>query len=299
MQVAKACPKFALQFYEVIGRQCLKYIELETAEIAFQMCKNVGMVYSIQSIKSETEINILIGHVASILFKHDVAQEYFMKSTKPILALEMRMDLQDWFAALKLAKQIAPEKEQFICRKLASQVENQQNNLEAQKLYERAYMNPSSDTLDDKINIEQHNTQCYAGIARTAIKMGDMNRGMQIANELKDNNLVIEIASVCEGIKCWPEAAKLYQKGGNIEKAASIYIQIGMFQAAAPLIDKITSPSILVMLAKAKEAEKNYREAEKAYERANDFENIIRLNLDHLDNPERAKNIFRTKSQLP
>ena len=29
-----------------------------------------------------------------------------------------------------------------------------------------------------------------------------------------------------------------------------------MFQAAAPLIDKITSPSILVMVAKAKEAEK-------------------------------------------
>jgi len=36
----------------------------------------------------------------------------------------MRMDLQDWFAALKLAKQISPDKEQFICRKLASQVEN-------------------------------------------------------------------------------------------------------------------------------------------------------------------------------
>lgn len=120
MQVAKACQKFSLQFYEVIGRQCLKYIELETAEIAFQMCKNVGMVYSVQSIKNETEINILIGHVASILFKHDAAQEYFMKSSKPILALDMRMDLQDWFAALKLAKQIAPEKEQFICRKLAS-----------------------------------------------------------------------------------------------------------------------------------------------------------------------------------
>jgi WD repeat-containing protein 19 len=43
------------------------------------------------------------------------------------------------------------------------------------------------------------------------------------------------------------------------------------------------------MVAKAKEAEKLYREAEKAYERANDYENIIRLNLDYLDNAERAK----------
>jgi len=53
------------------------------------------------------------------------------------------------------------------------------------------------------------------------------------------------------------------------------------------------------MVAKAKEAQQNYREAEKAYERANDFENIIRLNLEFLDNPERAKQIFHTKSQLP
>jgi len=33
------------------------------------------------------------------------------------------------------------------------------------------------------------------------------------------------------------------------------------------------------MFAKAKEAEKQYKEAESAYERANDYENIIRLNL--------------------
>ena len=64
-------------------------------------------------------------------------------------------------------------------------------------------------------------------------------------------------------------------------------------------MDQITSPSILIMVAKAKEAEGQYKEAEQAFERANDWENIIRLNLDHLNNPEKAKHIFRTKSQLP
>jgi len=57
------------------------------------MCKNVGMVYSIKSIEHETEKSVLIGHVNSILFKHDDAQEVFMKSTKQKLALDMRMDL--------------------------------------------------------------------------------------------------------------------------------------------------------------------------------------------------------------
>jgi hypothetical protein len=41
------------------------------------MCKNVGMVYSIQSIQNESDKQILVGHIASILFKHDVAQEIF------------------------------------------------------------------------------------------------------------------------------------------------------------------------------------------------------------------------------
>lgn len=189
---------------------------------------------------------------------------------------------------------IAPDKEQFICRKLASQVENQGNTIEAQKLYEKALMTTNK-TVDEKINIEEHNTHCYAGIARTAIKMGDIQRGFQIAQNINDKNIVIEIASVLEQMKQWTEAAKIYQKGGLVEKAASIYIQIKMFSAAEPLLDQITSPAILVMVAKAKEAEKNYKDAEKSFERANDWENVIRINLEHINNPEKAKHIFREK----
>jgi uncharacterized membrane protein YGL010W len=39
-------------------------MELSIAETAFQMCKNVGMVYSIQSIKHESEKLILMGQYA-------------------------------------------------------------------------------------------------------------------------------------------------------------------------------------------------------------------------------------------
>lgn len=68
-----------------------------------------------------------------------------------------------------------------------------------------------------------------------------------------------------------------------------------MFAAAEPLMDKITSPAILVLVAKAKEADKMYKDAEKAYEKANDWENVIRLNLEFMNNPEKAKVIFREK----
>ena len=47
LDVARVSHKFSQSFYEVIGKQYLKYVELNIAELAFQMCKNVGMVYSI------------------------------------------------------------------------------------------------------------------------------------------------------------------------------------------------------------------------------------------------------------
>jgi hypothetical protein len=53
---------------------------------------------------------------------------------------------------------------------------------------------------NDQLNINhsKHNTQCYGGIARTAIKMGDIQRGYSIASNINDKNMVIDIASVCE-----------------------------------------------------------------------------------------------------
>jgi WD repeat-containing protein 19 len=133
--------------------------------------------------------------------------------------------------------------------------------MEAQKLYERAQLNKNAEVLDMSINIEEHNRNCFAGIARTSIKMGDMQRGFSLASEINDKNLIIEIAGVCEQMKQWTEAAKLYQKGGLVEKAASIYIQLKMFTEANPLIDKISSPAILVLFAKAKETTERLKES--------------------------------------
>lgn len=73
-----------------------------------------------------------------VLGKYDIAQEYFLKSSEPLNALDMRCDIQDWFIASSLAKNIAPHQESFICKRLAIQTESQGNNTEALKLYERS-----------------------------------------------------------------------------------------------------------------------------------------------------------------
>lgn len=81
------------------------------------------MVLTIQGFKDESEKNILQGHVAMILGEYELAQELFLKSTQPNLALDMRCDIQDWLIALNLAKNIAPNQEPIICRRLALQIE--------------------------------------------------------------------------------------------------------------------------------------------------------------------------------
>jgi WD repeat-containing protein 19 len=48
---------------------------------------------------------------------------------------------------------------------------------------------------------------------------------------------------------------------------------------------------------KAKEADGKYQEALKAYEMARDMDSVVRLNLDHLNNPEEAVRVVQeTKS---
>lgn len=109
--------------FEALGRKCLQALEFNVALRAFQSANNLSMVLTIQSFSDEGEKNILLGNVAMILGDYDLAQELFLKSTKPVLALNMRCDIQDWLLALNLAKTIAPDQEPIICRKLAMQIE--------------------------------------------------------------------------------------------------------------------------------------------------------------------------------
>lgn len=62
----------------------------------------------------------------------------------------------------------------------------------------------------ERVKIDAHNQLCFAGIARTSIKIGEIKRGVNIAKELQDNTIIIEIAVVCENMKQLVEAADLF-----------------------------------------------------------------------------------------
>jgi WD repeat-containing protein 19 len=295
----KACYPVAerlggIKIPEVLGKLALQNLDLEVAEKAYQLSKNVGMVYSINAIKQESEKQVLLGFVAMILHQHDIAQELFMKSSQPKLALEMRCDLQDWLIAMQLSRTTVPHMEPIICKNLASQVETQGNYIDALKLFEKASSTMEASGLS-QAELNAYVAQCYAGVARNSIRSGDINRGYKIALELNDNQLKVDCAQVCESLKHFSEAAQLYHKGGQLEKAASLYIKMKKWKEASELMDVINTPKLLIQLAKAKEAENNFKEAEIAYEKAGDYENVIKINLGPLDNPERAKSLIKNK----
>jgi len=92
--------------------------------------------FEIRNLKKEHELNIILGKICSILNRSDQAQEYFIRSSRPEMALDMRCDLQDFKIAHKIAEKIAPQKIPNIGRKLGLQYEIEGHYNDALKIYE-------------------------------------------------------------------------------------------------------------------------------------------------------------------
>ena len=133
---------------------------------------------------------------------------------------------------------------------------------------------------------------CRAGIARTLLQTGDIRRGKQLALE-GSTQLCRECAAVLEGIAQYADAAELYQKAGQLERAATLYISNKAFALAAPLMTKVATPKLHVLFARAKEAEGRFEEAAASYEAGKDYDNTARLCLKELNAPQKAFALVR------
>lgn len=111
---------------------------------------------------------------------------------------------------------------------------------------------------------------------------------MSIAIELDNKQLLKECAEILEKKKQLSEAALLFEKCSQYDRAASNYIKLKNWNKVGELLSNVSSNKIYLQYAKAKEAEKKYEEAIRAYQKAKDFDSVIRLHLEHLNNPEIA-----------
>ncbi|KAJ1556127.1 WD repeat-containing protein 19, partial [Cladochytrium tenue] len=261
----------------------------------------------------------LAGHICVIFGDFDQAQELFLRSTDPLAALELRRDLMQWDQALRLAERLAPDQVTFVARECATRLEVERRYAEALDMYGRALETLSAaswagggagagvggSTGERSLaglcrwpgrraaEIEEHQVLCSAGVARMTFRMGDVTRGMKMIGNADDPKLLADCGVILENIKMFNEAGGLYERAGAWEKAADVYIKGKMWNKIGPLLDKITSPRIFQQYAVAKEATKEYKEAATAYERGKDYENLVRLYVDHLQDIDAAVSVVR------
>ncbi|XP_054993579.1 WD repeat-containing protein 19 isoform X2 [Sorex araneus] len=274
--------------WDELGRACLHHMDVEFAIRVYRAIGNVGIVMSLEQIKGIEDYNLLAGHLAMFTSDFNLAQDLYLASSCPIAALEMRKDLQHWDRALQLAKRLAPEQMPFISKEYAIQLEFTGDYVNALAHYEKGI------TGDNK----EHDEVCLAGVAQMSIRMGDIRRGVSQALKHPSRVLKRDCGAILESMKQFSEAAQLYEKGLYYDKAASVYIRCKNWVKVGELLPHVSSPKIHLQYAKAKEADGRYKEAVVAYENAKQWNSVIRIYLDQLNNPEKAVSIVRDTQSL-
>ncbi|XP_014404154.1 PREDICTED: WD repeat-containing protein 19 [Myotis brandtii] len=271
-----------------LGRECLHHMDVEFAIRVYRAVGNVGMVMSLEQIKGIEDNNLLAGHLAMFTNDFNLAQDLYLASSCPVAALEMRRDLQHWDSALQLAKRLAPDQIPLISKEYAIQLEFTGDYVNALAHYEKGI------TGENK----EHDELCLAGVAQMSIRMGDIRRGVNQALKHPSRVLKRDCGAILENMKQYSEAAQLYEKGLYYDKAASVYIRYKNWAKVGELLPHVSSPKIYLQYAKAKEADGRYKEAVVAYENAKQWNSVIRIYLDHLNNPEKAVSIVRETQSL-
>ncbi|PRP88379.1 WD repeat-containing protein 19-like [Planoprotostelium fungivorum] len=269
--------------WAALSREALKQLDTELAFNVYRQLGDPAMVLALQSLMSIEERNLLAGHVALLLKEYAIAEQMFIGSSRNITALEMRRDLLHWEPALVLAKKLSPDEIPYISREYAQQQEFKGEYKSALELYSKGFIG-QPESKQDKL--------CGGGVARTSFRVGDTQKGMNMALQMNDKALYRECAAILEGMKQFNEAAAMYDKGQQYDKAATIYLKTKNYLAIGPLMEKITSPNLHKQFALVME------DAERAYELGKDSDNVVRLNLEKLNNPEKAFDIAR-KARTP
>ncbi|KAK9743679.1 WD domain, G-beta repeat [Popillia japonica] len=276
------------EHWKRLAKKAVVNLELDIAVRIYRILEDTSMALAIEDIMDIDDLKLLAGYIAMFLNDFDHAQQWFLKSSRPEAALEMRRDLLQWDHALQLAKKMAPEQIPYISREYAQQLEFTGNYPEAFLHYEKGLQDNKS---------EDHTFICKSGIARTAIRSGNFKHGINVAIELNNFGLYKDCAEILESKKQLVDAAIFYEKAQNYEKSALCYIKQKNWQKVGELLPHITSTKIHLQYAKAKERDGKYEDAVKSYSIAKDFDSVIRLQLDYLNNPEIAVDLVQeTKS---
>ncbi|XP_045492796.1 WD repeat-containing protein 19 [Colias croceus] len=312
------------EVWRKLGEAAIADLNVEFAIRVYTRLSDVAMVWALEDASHVEELPILSGLLCACLDKGDAALRWLESSGTSFresaetgsmdigigyigdcgysggnvgakYALELQAARGEWARAAQLAHTACPAAAPYLTLHHAAHLDLTANYHDALATYEKSIINENT----DNVKVKEHNAKCEAGIARMAIRCGDIMRGVTTAMKYShDVNLLKDCAMLLEEEKQYSHAAALYDHAGNTEKAASLYIKLKSWLKVEALIPKINSPSIHLQYARAKEAEGRYTDALKSYMKAQDYESAIRLNLDKLDDIDEAVTLVQESKSI-
>ncbi|KAG1699797.1 hypothetical protein DVH05_012692 [Phytophthora capsici] len=290
-------------YWLALAGRAMHTLDIPAARRAYRSLGDSGMVLGLDRLADIEEKNLLAGHVCMLFGDYSEARRLFLNSSDPLSALHMQRHLLQWEQALKLADSLARDLVPELSAAYATQLEFRGEFDAALRMYEHAVNAIESISRDESIKspepevADKLRTQSLAGVARCTFRLGDLRRGVKLVTEIGDLAVFKECAGILESMKQTAEAASLYEQGGQIEKAAQLFVQMKNLARAAPLMTRVKASKVHAQYARAKEAAGEFAAAAEAYEHAGEMDNVVRLQLEHLDGAEKAFDIVReTKS---
>lgn len=280
----------AKSLLEPYVKTVLEALDVSNAIHFYRLMGQPSQVNALRKIEGVEDRFLLGGHVAILLHEYGLAQDLFLKSSNPVEALNMHRDLLQWDQALKLAQKLAPAELPAISKEYGQQLELTGNYQQALEMFEAGLQGGKQDRA--------HLDACRAGLARMLARLGDLRRAVKYTEEVNSRQLFREVGGILESQGHGHEAAAMFERADLPERAAAVYIKSKNWTKAGEALKSVANPKLHLQYAKAREADGSYREAAAAYEAAKDWLAVVRINLDHLRNPEAAVAIVKSKGSV-
>ncbi|CAD5215524.1 unnamed protein product [Bursaphelenchus okinawaensis] len=274
--------------WNTLGEAAVRDLNMELAIRVYRRMAKPSMVMALEAVKDVEEENLLSGHVMTLLGEFDKADELFCLSTEPWRALEMRRNILDWDRALQLANEVAKDQLPFVSLEYATQLDFMGQYSDALQYYEDAYIENEDSEL-----LREHNMSSLSGQARMLTKLGEVQRGLQIATQLPDRQIKRECGMILEQMKLFSDAATIFEHGQYYDRAAVAYIKSKNWMKILTIEDHIKSPKVLTQYGKLLLADKRYEHALRIFEKARSHDNVVMILLRHMNKVDEAVKIAR------
>jgi WD repeat-containing protein 19 len=278
--------KVALQldrraYWFALSNKAMEMLNVELAIRVYRQLGDAAMVQALQDLVHLEDKNLLAGHVLLLFGDYGRAQELFLASSRPQAALDMRRDLVQWEQALKLAHVIDVCQVPGVSVKYALQLEMREEYGSALQTFEEAMH--IQDKEGNNLCPEDLIGACMSGVARCNLRLGNLRQGVRLVYDLGEEQLYLDCGQILEQQKQYSDAASMYLKAENYERAAEIFTNYlivsdkSRIAEAAGILEKVKNMQLNSKFAKVCASCGKHEEAAAAYRRAQDWDKVYIL----------------------